>query len=304
MITGERTPADTPIRTEHTDMAHPTPTAPRTWFVTGASRGLGLELVSQLLERGDHVAATTRSAARLTAALGDTDTTRLLALEVDLADAEQVAAAITATTDRFGGLDVVVNNAGYGFLAAVEEVTDAEARAMFDVQVFGVWNVLRAALPLFRAQRGGHVLNISSILGLTTFPGWSLYCAGKYALEGLTESLAAEVADLGIAVHLIEPGYLRTDFLRPQSLGLPAATTDAYPAVREMTEQHQAMAGTQLGDPAKAATAIIDVVDTGDAPLHQLLGSDSYGLAQAKVQTLTADIEAGHARALTTDFAS
>lgn len=230
----------------------PYPTAsPATWFVTGASRGLGLELVTQLLERGDNVAATTRSTARLTAALDGPDTSRLLALEVDLADRSQVADAITAAKDRFGGLDVVVNNAGYGLLAAVEEVTDADARALFDVQVFGVWNVLRAVLPDFREARSGHILNISSILGLTTFPGWSVYCAGKYALEALTESLAAEVRDHGIKVNLIEPGYTRTDFLQPHSLRLPTAPSDAYPAVREMTEQHLAMSGTQLGDPPR-----------------------------------------------------
>ncbi|RIQ29637.1 SDR family NAD(P)-dependent oxidoreductase [Jiangella rhizosphaerae] len=282
-------------------MALPT-TGPATWFVTGASRGLGLALVTQLLERGDNVAATTRSVQRLTAALGGVDTSRLLPLEVDLADEEQVRAAVTATKERFGGLDVVVNNAGYGFLAAVEEVTDAEARAMFDVQVFGVWNVLRAVLPGFRENRRGHIVNVSSILGLTSFPGWGLYCAGKYALEGLTESLAAEVADFGIDVTLVEPGYLRTDFLRPQSLGLPSTTVDAYSDVRAMTAAHQAMPGTQLGDPAKAAAAIITVATTGTAPLHQILGSDSLGLADARVKALEADIDAARALAVTTDI--
>jgi NAD(P)-dependent dehydrogenase (short-subunit alcohol dehydrogenase family) len=274
---------------------------PTTWFVTGTSRGLGLELVRQLLGRGENVTATTRSAERLTAALGDVDTSRLLAVTLDLTDAQAVDDAVRATTERFGGLDVVVNNAGYGFLAAVEEVTDAEAREMFDVQVFGVWNVLRAVLPLFRATRSGHVVNVSSILGLTTFPGWGLYCAGKYALEGLTGSLAAEVADHGIRVNLVEPGYMQTDFLRPTSLRLPAQTRGGYAAVREMTDAHQAMPGTQLGDPVRAAAAIIAVVDSGDAPLHQLLGSDSYGLAQAAVQTMTAEFEAGRELALTTD---
>ncbi|PZR54100.1 short-chain dehydrogenase/reductase [Xylanimonas oleitrophica] len=281
-------------------MTHPT-TGPATWFVTGASRGLGLELVTQLLERGDAVAATTRSVERLTAALDGVDTARLLPLELDLADERQVRDAVAAATERFGGLDVVVNNAGYGFLAAVEEVTDAEARAMFDVQVFGVWNVLRAVLPGFREAGSGHVVNVSSILGLTSFPGWGLYCAGKYALEGLTESLAAEVAGHGIRVTLIEPGYMRTDFLRPQSLGLPSATSDAYPAIREMTEAHQAMPGTQLGDPAKAAAAIITVATTGGAPLHQVLGSDSLGFAEARLQSLRSDVEAGRALAVTTD---
>jgi NAD(P)-dependent dehydrogenase (short-subunit alcohol dehydrogenase family) len=282
-------------------MPYPTD-GPATWFVTGASRGLGLELVKQLLQRGDNVAATSRSTERLLAALGDVDTERLLPLTVDLADEPAVHDAVRGTTHRFGGLDVVVNNAGYGFLAAVEEVSDAEARAMFDVQIFGVWNVLRAALPGFRATGSGHVINVSSILGLTSFPGWGLYCAGKYALEGMTESLAAEVSDMGITVTLVEPGYMQTDFLRPSSLGLPAGTTTGYEAIREMTAAHQAMPGTQLGDPAKAAAAIIAVAVSGDAPLHQLLGSDSCALAAARVQGLAADIEASRALAVTTDI--
>ncbi|MGO2110963.1 MAG: SDR family NAD(P)-dependent oxidoreductase [Pseudoclavibacter sp.] len=283
-------------------MTYPT-TRPATWFVTGASRGLGRELVAQLLERGDNVAATTRSVERLTGALDGLDTTRLLPLAVDLADEQQVRVAVAATTDRFGGLDVVVNNAGYGFLAAVEEVSDAEARQMFDVQIFGVWNVLRAVLPGFRERRGGHVINISSILGLTSFPGWGLYCAGKFALEGLTESLAAEVADHGIDVTLVEPGYMRTDFLRPQSLGLPGDSVDAYPAIREMTEAHQSMPGTQLGDPAKAAAAIVTVATAGGGPLHQILGSDSLGFAEGRIRALTADVEAARTLAVTTDIA-
>lgn len=282
-------------------MTYPT-NRPATWLVTGASRGLGLELVKQLLARGDNVAATTRSAERLTTALDGTNTSRLLALTVDLADQAQVSQAVAGAKERFGTLDVVVNNAGYGYLAAVEEVSDADARAMFDVQIFGVWNVLRAVLPGFRENRSGHVINVSSIVGLVPFPGWGLYAAGKFALEALSESLAAEVADHGITVNTVEPGYMRTDFLRPVSLGLPSSTNDAYPAVREMVEQHLQMPGTQLGDPAKAATAIITVATSGQAPLHQLLGSDSVSLAAARLQTLSDDFKAARDLAITTDI--
>lgn len=284
-------------------MVYPTH-RPATWFVTGASRGLGLDLVTQLLQRGDNVAATTRSIRRLTDAVAGVDTSRLLPLEVNLADETRVRQAVATTTERFGSLDVVVNNAGYGFLAAVEEVTDTEAREMFDVQVFGAWNVVRAVLPRFRAERGGHIINVSSILGLTSFPGWGLYCAGKYALEGMTESLAAEVADFGIRVNLVEPGYMRTDFLTANSLGLPRGALDAYPGIREMTKAHQEMPGTQLGDPAQAAAAIIAVAVSGDAPLHQILGSDSLQFADARIEALRADIETARPLAVTTDIAA
>jgi NAD(P)-dependent dehydrogenase (short-subunit alcohol dehydrogenase family) len=278
------------------------PTSPATWFVTGTSRGLGLELVKQLLDRGDNVTATTRSVERLIEALGDANTSRLLSLAVDLTDEAAVADAVHATKERFGSLDVVVNNAGYGFLGAVEEITDAEVREMFDVQIFAVWNVLRAVLPDFRTAKTGHIVNVSSILGLTTFPGWGLYSAGKFALEGLTGSLAQEVAEFGINVNLVEPGYMQTDFLKPQSLGLPSGIADGYTAIRDMTAAHQAMPGTQLGDPSKAATAIITVATSGNAPLHQLLGSDSLAIAGGAIEGLASEIEQGRALAVTTDI--
>ncbi|SMD25349.1 SDR family NAD(P)-dependent oxidoreductase [Kibdelosporangium aridum] len=276
---------------------------PATWFVTGTSRGLGLELVKQLIERGDNVAATTRSTERLRSALGDgIDTSRLLPLAVDLRDDESVAQAVHQTVERFGGLDVVVNNAGYGFLAAVEETTDRDVRAMLDVQVVGVWNMLRAAVPVLRRQNSGHIVNVSSILGLTAVPGWALYCAGKFALEGLSEALAAEVASFGVKVTIVEPGYFRTDFLTKDSLALPAATTDAYPAIREMTSNHLSLQGNQLGDPVKGAAAIIGQVVSGAGPLRQLLGSDAHSYATAKVDALRANLDATTQTAAATDF--
>jgi NAD(P)-dependent dehydrogenase (short-subunit alcohol dehydrogenase family) len=274
---------------------------PATWFVTGASRGLGLELVKQLLERGDNVAATTRSTERLLAALA-TDTTRLLPLAVDLRDEAAVAQAVQQTTERFGGLDVVVNNAGYGFLAAVEETSDRVVRDMLDVQVVGVWNVLRATLPILREQRGGHVVNVSSVLGLTSVPGWALYCAGKYALEGLSEALAGEVAGFGIDVTIVEPGYFRTDFLTTDSLALPESTTPAYPEIREMVENHLKLQGNQLGDPVRGARLMIEKVVRGDGSLRLVLGSDSHAYATAKVQALQATLDAAAHTASASDF--
>jgi NAD(P)-dependent dehydrogenase (short-subunit alcohol dehydrogenase family) len=278
---------------------------PATWFVTGTSRGLGLELVKQLVRRGDNVAATTRSADRLLSALGEgADTSRLLPLTVDLRDEAAVAQGVRRTMERFGGLDVVVNNAGYGFLAAVEETTDRDVRDMLDVQVVGVWNVLRATLPILREQKSGHVVNVSSVLGLTSVPGWGLYCAGKYALEGLSEALAGEVADFGVKVTIVEPGYFRTEFLTTDSLALPDGTTDAYPAIREMTENHLQLQGRQLGDPVKGAQLMIERVVSGEGPLRQVLGSDSHAYATAKVQALQANLDAAAETAGATDFAS
>ena len=208
-------------------MTYPTD-RPAVWFVTGASRGLGRALVTHLLARGDHVAATSRSTDRLLTALHDVDTTNLLPLQVTLTDEADVTAAIAEATSRFGRIDVVVNNAGYGYLGAVEETSDADVRAMLDVQVGGTWNVVRQVLPQMRAAGTGHIINVSSILGMLSFPGWGLYCAAKFAVEGLSESLAAEVADLGVRVNLVEPGYFDTDVLTDDSLAVADDVSDAY----------------------------------------------------------------------------
>lgn len=278
---------------------------PATWFVTGTSRGLGLDLAVQVLERGDNLAATTRSVERLTSALaGRVDTSKLLALEVDLRDAAAVDRAIAETTARFGGLDVVVNNAGYGFLGAVEETSVDEVRDMLDVQIVGVWNVLRSTLPVLRGQRSGHIVTVSSVLGLTAVPGWALYCAGKFAVEGISEALAAEVADFGVDVTIVEPGYLRTDFLTTDSLALPAATSDGYPAIRDMVQSHLGLQGSQLGDPAKAAGRIVEKVVAGGGALRLILGSDSHAYATAKVQALQANLDDARDTAARTDNAA
>jgi NAD(P)-dependent dehydrogenase (short-subunit alcohol dehydrogenase family) len=275
---------------------------PATWFVTGTSRGLGLELAVQVLRRGDNLAATTRDVERLTAALdGRVDTSKLLPLAVDLRDPDAVGRAVEKTVARFGGLDVVVNNAGYGYLGAVEEASPEDVRDMLDVQVVGVWNVLRAALPVMRDRRSGHVVTVSSVLGLTAVPGWALYCAGKFAVEGISEALAAEVADFGIDVTIVEPGYLRTDFLTTDSLALPAAPSDAYPALRAMVQSHLELQGHQLGDPAKVAERMIEKVVAGGGPLRLMVGSDSHAYATAKVDALRANLDEARDTAAATD---
>ena len=265
-------------------------------IVTGGASGLGAAIADRLAGLGARVAVLDLNPP----AKGSSPH---LGLACDVSDDASVRAAVAQAAEAFGGLDVVVNNAGYGYLAAVEEIADDAARAMFEVQVFGVLNVLRAVLPGFRNERSGHIINVSSIVGLVPFPGWGLYGAGKFALEALTESLAGEVAEYGIAVNLVEPGYMRTDFLRPVSIGLPERTTDAYPAIREMVHQHlEKIPGTQPGDPARAADAIISVAVRGAAPLHQLLGSDSLGLMENRIRSLSADAGSSRALAMTTDI--
>ena len=211
----------------------------KTWFITGASRGFGLELVRQLLDMGHRVAATSRDEAGLRGAVGS-DSPGFLPLALDLADEASVAEAVRATVERFGRIDVVVNNAGYGQLGSLEELTDAEARANFDVNVFGTLNVLRQVMPQLRAQRGGHIINLSSIGGVVGgFPGWGVYCATKFAVEGLSEALAAEAAPFGVRVTIVEPGYFRTDFLSSGSLRVAERPMDEYALVRESETQHR-----------------------------------------------------------------
>ncbi|MEV6033929.1 oxidoreductase [Nonomuraea sp. NPDC052116] len=274
-----------------------------TWFITGTSQGFGLELVKQLLAGGRRVAATARDTARLRENLGeDASSDLFLPLQVDLADASSIDSAVHRAVEHFGSIDVLVNNAGYGLLGSVEETSDAEARAMFDINFFGLWNVTRAVLPQMRAQRGGRIINMSSIFGLVSGAGWGLYNATKFAVEGLSEALAQEVEPFGISVTLIEPGYFRTSFLGGGSLALPENAIDAYTAVRDMTEEHNKMEGNQLGDPVRAAGAIIDVASRTPAPLRLLLGSDALRLATQKIENLAAGIEQNKEITLSTDL--
>ncbi|MBX0290587.1 SDR family NAD(P)-dependent oxidoreductase [Hymenobacter sp. HSC-4F20] len=265
---------------------------PQVWFITGASKGFGLELVKQLLAQGHQVAATSRDAQELRAAVGS-ESPNFLPLAVDLTAEARVGEAIAATVRQFGRLDVVVNNAGYGQLGSLEEVTDAEARENFDVNVFGTLNVIRQAMPQLREQQRGHIINFSSIAGIQGgFPGWGVYCATKFAVEGLSEALAAEVAPFGVKVTVVAPGYFRTNFLQSGSLKLAADKLPAYQVVRDNEAYHEQVreANSQLGDPAKGATALIRMAAELNPPLHLLLGADAYGLAEAKIKSLQADM--------------
>ncbi|MGM9507097.1 oxidoreductase [Larkinella sp. GY13] len=275
----------------------------KVWFVTGASKGLGLSLVKQLINTGYRVSATSRNLDDLRRAVGATDD-RFLPLAVDLKTESSVAEAIQKTVDHFGQIDVVVNNAGYGLLGSIEELTDEESRENFDVNVFGSLNVIRKALPYLREQKSGHIINISSIGGFTgAFPGFGIYCATKFAVEGFSESLAAEAKPLGINVTVVEPGYFRTDFLTSDSLGVPKNQIDAYQEVRNSQQAHQSQInGNQPGDPEKAVAALIRIASEANPPLHLFLGQDAYDLAYQKINAVQNDLETWKEVTVSTGF--
>jgi NAD(P)-dependent dehydrogenase (short-subunit alcohol dehydrogenase family) len=269
------------------------------WFVTGASRGLGAAITREALSRGHQVAATARDADAVRR-----DSPDVLALAVDVTHERQINAALEATVERFGRIDVLVNNAGRGQVGAVEEVSDAAARALFDLNVFGVLNVLRAGLPILRAQRSGHVLNIGSVGGFATAPGVGLYGATKFALEGLSEALRGELAPLGISVTVIEPGGFRTDFLDSSSLQVePTVIADYAASAGATRETIVTYNHVQRGDPARAAAAIVDVTEIDEPPLRLQLGADSIERIEAKLDLVRRELDQWRSVALSTDHA-
>ncbi|MET3501003.1 NAD(P)-dependent dehydrogenase (short-subunit alcohol dehydrogenase family) [Mucilaginibacter rubeus] len=256
----------------------------KVWFVTGASKGLGLALVKKLLNEGYKVAATSRSLSDLTKAV-DTQNEQFLPLAVNLTSEYSVQEAVEHTVKTFGKIDVIVNNAGYGLLGGIEELTDREARDNFEVNVFGSLNVIRKALPYLRAQKSGHILNVSSIGGFTgAFAGGGIYCATKFAVNGFSETLSAEVAPFGIKVTIVQPGYFRTNFLSAGSLAVPQNQIADYQNVRDTVNFHQNdMDKQQAGDPEKAAEAMISITNEANPPLNLFLGEDAYGLVEKKL---------------------
>lgn len=275
----------------------------KTWFVTGASKGLGLSLVKRLLMNGYKVAATSRNINELQKAVGDEK--NFLPLTVSLTDEQNIAEGIAATVARFGSIDIVVNNAGFGLAGALEELSDKEARENFDINVFGSLNVIRKALPYLRKQQSGHIFNIASIGGFTgRFPGFGIYCATKFAIHGLSESLAAEVEPFGIKVTIVSPGYFRTNFL-DNSLQVPKHELKEYKTVREVQAIHQGQYnGNQPGDPDKASDAMIEVAESNEPLLHLFLGEDAYHLAEEKMRLINVDLDAVRELATSTDFDS
>ncbi len=256
----------------------------RIWFITGTSRGFGREWALAALERGDRVVATARSTAALddlVAAHGDA----VLPMALDVTDRAAVERTVGRAAEHFGRLDIVVNNAGYGLFGMIEEVTEQQARAQVETNVFGALWVTRAALPHLRAAGGGHIIQVSSIGGITAFPGLGLYHASKWALEGLSQSLAAEVADFGIRVTLVEPTGYQTDWAAASAVRTEPIA--AYDPVRERAAARRAAAIGRRGDPTATRAAILAIVDAERPPLRIFLGD---GPLRTAVEEYTARI--------------
>jgi NAD(P)-dependent dehydrogenase (short-subunit alcohol dehydrogenase family) len=261
-----------------------------TWFITGAGRGLGAEIARAALNGGDDVAVAVRNPDRLPADLRNSE--RVFAVALDVTRTEDIPAAVQAVVDRFGGIDVLVNNAGRGLLGALEEITDAEARSLFDLNVFGLINITRAVLPVMRARGGGKLVHVGSRSGFEGEPGVSMYSASKFAVAGISEALSAEMAPFGVQSMVVEPGVFRTDFLDPTSLSLPRnriADYDGTPA--HVTVDWVGEANhTQLGDPVKGAALIYDVSSQDKLPTHLPLGHDAIERLQVKIAQLQDDL--------------
>jgi NAD(P)-dependent dehydrogenase (short-subunit alcohol dehydrogenase family) len=270
------------------------------WFITGASRGFGLEIARAALQRADTVVAAARDPKVVERALDQSE--QLLAVELDVTDEREAQAAVNVALARFGQIDVLVNNAGRGLLGAVEEVSAEEVRSVFAVNVDGVLNVTRAVLPSMRARRSGRILNLSSVGGFGAWPGWGVYCATKFAVEGLSEALHAELLPLGLHVTVIEPGTFRTDFLDPSSLRRAARVIDDYNGSGGSARQWADTANhNQLGDPAKGAAAIVAVATSPEPPLRVQLGTDSLARVEAKLAQVATELAAWRTLAESTD---
>lgn len=246
----------------------------KVWFITGATRGIGADIAKAALAAGDKVVSTGRQKESVTRALGSSE--HLLALSLDVTDEQQAQATVQAAISHFKQIDIVVNNAGFAVLGALEETTNAEVRRQFDTNVFGLLNVTRAVLPVMRARKSGHIFNLSSLAGFYGDAGVSSYCGTKFAVEGISESLAKEVAPLGIHVTIVEPGYFRTEFLTENSVVYTDNIIAAYDATSGETRRAtRAVDGKQANDPKKLAQALLRLANEQQPPLRFTAGADA-----------------------------
>jgi NAD(P)-dependent dehydrogenase (short-subunit alcohol dehydrogenase family) len=272
-----------------------------TWFITGCSTGFGRELAVLLLSQGHRVVATARDPSKLTDLVVGHES-NALALPLDVTDEAAIADAVRQAEGKFGRIDVLVNNAGYGYLAAIEEGEDGPVRAMFETNVFGLVNMIKAVLPGMRSRKSGHILNLSSIGGLVSFSATGYYHATKFAVEGLSGSLALELAPLGIKVTLIEPGPFRTDFAG-RSIGMSETEIADYAETAGVRRKQTAeRSGKQQGDPVRAAQTMVDVVASPNPPLHLLLGAPALDLARKDLAAKATEFDAWEKTTLGADY--
>ncbi|WP_222612634.1 SDR family oxidoreductase [Arthrobacter sp. PM3] len=257
----------------------------KVWFITGAGRGMGTDIAKAALAAGHAVVATGRNPEKVTRAIGQNDA--LLAVRLDVTDPADATAAVQAAVDRFGRIDVLVNNAGNFYAGFFEEITPEDFRAQVETTMFGPMNVTRAALPVLRAQRSGLLVTISSTAGIAGGEFLTAYAASKFGVEGWAESLATEVAPFGIRTMIVEPGFFRTELLTPESTSYAASTIEDY---AERTEQTvtawKGMNGQQGGDPAKLAAALIHLAELDELPLRFAAGADAVGLFDSRAKQL------------------
>ncbi|SFJ09268.1 NADP-dependent 3-hydroxy acid dehydrogenase YdfG [Sphingomonas sp. NFR04] len=270
----------------------------KTWLITGCSSGFGQRLALAAARRGDRVVATARNVEAI-AAMAEPFGGRMLTVPLDVTDAAAARAAVATAVEAFGGFDVLVNNAGYALFGAIEEGTPEEYRPMFEVNVFGLIETTRAALPVLR-RSGGTIVNMSSGAGIEGRGGGGYYHAAKFAVEGISEALADELKPFGVRVLIVEPGPFRTDFLG-RSIAMAAHEMPEY-AASSRKPYRETGNGNQAGDPDKAVAVILQAVDAGDAPLHLPLGPAAHAIAERKLAAFRRDIDAWRARTIATDF--
>ena len=276
-------------------------TPQRVWFITGASTGFGRLLAEQVLAKGDKVVATARKPEQI-ADLTHNYPGAALTLALDVTDNNAVEVAVDSAIKQFGRIDVLVNNAGYGLAGAIEEATEEEYMPVFETNVFGLITLTKAVLPHLRKQRSGHIVNLSSIGGLIGSPGWGFYNASKFAVEGFSEALAAELAPLGIHVTIVEPGPFRTDFLGRSGVEAQQRIADYDQTAGKTRQYFHDQAGKQAGDPAKAAAAIITAVEAENPPKHLVLGKIAYNRMTQRLDQWKQELDAWRDVSLGADF--
>ena len=274
----------------------------KVWYVTGASQGLGLSLVKKLLERGYRVAATSRDKNTLSISVGATDKEHFLPLAVDLANPNCISESIAETIAAFGRIDVVINNAGYGIVGVLEDMTEQAIGNIFCINALATISVVKNVLPVMRNQRSGYIINIGSVAGFAGAPGWSVYSATKAAVTAFSEVIAQDVREFGIDVTVVEPSGFRTGFLTKDSLQMTISQSDGYEAVKTTQERYLSLDGRQAGDPDHAADIFIKLAENPDPPMHLFLGRDAYNRAAEKLAAMSAEMEQWRLISISADF--